>query len=356
MKLFFVLIFVFYNKASACTAFLKSTPQRFVVAKNFDWDLGHGLLTVNKRNVQKIALVPPQGTNQGLAQAPESIAAPLLWTSKYGSITFNQLGRELPYGGMNEKGLVIEILWLAETEYPAQIPEVMEANESQWIQSMLDRAQDVDEVTELAKGFQIRSRHGKVHYFVCDTTGSCATFEYLKGQIIVTRLNKKTDIKVLTNNSYEEGKKALKNYLPFGGAKKTPDDDSSLSRFVRAASLLKGSSGGTPLVESTFKILEGVRNPETTQWSIVYDPTLQKIYFRTKSQREIKEVSLNYFNWSCGAAVKVLDINAPYKQDVSSHFEDYSDRLNSSIVEKNSFLPRESWKAIESAPTHDRCI
>jgi choloylglycine hydrolase len=28
------------------------------------------------------------------------------WISKYGSITFNQYGREFPTGGMNEKGLV----------------------------------------------------------------------------------------------------------------------------------------------------------------------------------------------------------------------------------------------------------
>lgn len=35
-------------------------------------------------------------------------------TSKYGSITFNQYRKEFPIGGMNEKGLVIEALWLNE--------------------------------------------------------------------------------------------------------------------------------------------------------------------------------------------------------------------------------------------------
>jgi choloylglycine hydrolase len=27
-----------------------------------------------------------------------------MWTSRYGSITFNQYGREFPSGGINEKG------------------------------------------------------------------------------------------------------------------------------------------------------------------------------------------------------------------------------------------------------------
>src|ERR1700756_2772242 len=133
-KIFFILIFIFSVQGFSCTSFLNSTSGRSVMAKNFDWDLGHGLLIVNKQNVQKIAL------------AAEDTDAPLLWTSKYGSVTFNQLGRELPYGGMNEKGLTIEILWLNETEYPPLVPQIMEANESQWIQSMLDRAQNIDEM------------------------------------------------------------------------------------------------------------------------------------------------------------------------------------------------------------------
>ena len=35
---------------------------------------------------------------------------PASWVSKYGSVTFNQYGRELPTGGMNEAGLVVETI------------------------------------------------------------------------------------------------------------------------------------------------------------------------------------------------------------------------------------------------------
>jgi choloylglycine hydrolase len=33
---------------------------------------------------------------------------PLTWVATYGSVSFNQNGRELPCGGINEAGLVIE--------------------------------------------------------------------------------------------------------------------------------------------------------------------------------------------------------------------------------------------------------
>jgi len=49
---------------------------------------------------------------------PETVGQPAKWVSAYGSVTFNQFGRELPLGRMNEAGLVIEIMWLTQTEYP----------------------------------------------------------------------------------------------------------------------------------------------------------------------------------------------------------------------------------------------
>ena len=42
------------------------------------------------------------------------------WVSKYGSITFTQVGKELPIGGMNKIRFTIEFLWLDDTTYPLQ--------------------------------------------------------------------------------------------------------------------------------------------------------------------------------------------------------------------------------------------
>jgi choloylglycine hydrolase len=70
---------------------------------------------------------------------------PLTWTSKYGSATFNQHGREFPLGGMNEAGLIVETMVLEDGEYlsPGSRPEV---ETLQWVQYQLDNFSTIEEV------------------------------------------------------------------------------------------------------------------------------------------------------------------------------------------------------------------
>ncbi|MCW3110901.1 MAG: linear amide hydrolase, partial [Segetibacter sp.] len=75
--------------------------------KNYDWMTGTGSVNTNLRGLAKSSL-PLEGGNI------------LKWTSKYGSTTFNQYGKEFPNGGMNEKGVVVELMWLTESKYPTQ--------------------------------------------------------------------------------------------------------------------------------------------------------------------------------------------------------------------------------------------
>src|SRR3954447_12341560 len=92
--------------ADACTTFCLRKDSTAVFGKNYDWHFDDGLVLVNKRGVAKTAAPPPAGS-------------PAQWTSRYGSVTFNQFGREFPNGGLNEAGLALELMWLNETLYPA---------------------------------------------------------------------------------------------------------------------------------------------------------------------------------------------------------------------------------------------
>lgn len=78
-----------------------------VFGKNYDWHLEFGYLMINKRNVTKTAM-----------QTGTAIDSPAAWTSRYGSVTFNQYGRESPMGGMNEAGLAQD-LWIVLPGPPA---------------------------------------------------------------------------------------------------------------------------------------------------------------------------------------------------------------------------------------------
>src|SRR3712207_5256230 len=86
-------------RGSACTTFCLRAGDGVVFGKNYDFSIGYGMVVTNKRGVAKTALL-------------ETDDRPARWVSRYGSITFNQFGRESPSGGMNEAGLVVELMWL----------------------------------------------------------------------------------------------------------------------------------------------------------------------------------------------------------------------------------------------------
>lgn len=72
--------------------------------RNYDWVTETGMVNTNLRGVVKTSL-----------DAGKTIH----WVSKYGSLIFNQYGKKFPAGGMNEKGLVVELVWLSKSQFPA---------------------------------------------------------------------------------------------------------------------------------------------------------------------------------------------------------------------------------------------
>ena len=118
------------HETLACTTFCLKNKGEVLFGKNYDWMIGDGMIFVNKRGVSKMSAAEKN---------------PARWNSKYGSITFNQYGREAPSGGMNEAGLVIELMWLDDTRYP-QPDSRAEVDVLEWIQYNLDTAASVADV------------------------------------------------------------------------------------------------------------------------------------------------------------------------------------------------------------------
>ena len=61
--------------APACSTFFLPNGGRPLLGRNFDWHIGNGLLLVNRKDFTKTAI---------------SYGKPAQWTSRHGSITFNQ--------------------------------------------------------------------------------------------------------------------------------------------------------------------------------------------------------------------------------------------------------------------------
>jgi len=304
------------RQAAACTTFCYADGGTLVFGRNYDWNLGDGIVVVNKRNVQKTALVEP---------------APASWTSKFGSITFNQYGREFPTGGMNEKGLVVELMWLDEAQYPAGdlrggLPTL------QWIQYQLDNSATVRDVILTDRLVRIAfNGSAKIHFLVADATGDVATIEFLTGLMVVHR-GEHLEYPVLTNDTYDKSA----DYAKKTGKKTGKSSASSLARFARAASYEKNAKTPDEAVKHAFSMLDDVAQGDHTQWSIVYDIKERRAYFRTRTARDVRWLDMDGLAFECNTPVSMLDINRPLSGDVSKSLEPYSTDKNLKLV-RSSF-------------------
>jgi choloylglycine hydrolase len=163
----------------ACTSFCLTTAGECTFGVNLDRSSDEGLIYVNKRNVSKIGWEKNTGGESAR------------WTSTYGSVTFNIVGYNLPYAGMNEAGLMISTLGLNESRAPAP-DDRFPLLSPLWVQYQLDNYSTVDEV--IASDSQVRITmtapvnppHPVDHFLVCDKRGECATIEFLDGKMCVS--------------------------------------------------------------------------------------------------------------------------------------------------------------------------
>lgn len=297
------------DNARACTTFCFEQDGTRVFGKNYDWNVEDGLAIVNKRGVMKTAFTSDN---------------PATWTSRFGSVTFNQYGREFPSGGINEQGLVIELMWLDETMYP-EADRRRALPTLQWIQYQLDCSADVDQV--IASDSKVRiaeAGSARIHFLIADAKGNVATVESLNGRTTVHR-GAKLPYPVLTNDMYQVSVTYAQHLDP---AK--PLTSSSLDRFARAARGLAPSQGNA--VEEAFALLDDVAQGDYTQWSIVYDIGEKRAYFRTRLHREVRFLDLDALDLSCATPVQVVDMNAAHAGDMSKQLADYSPDINRNLV------------------------
>ncbi len=337
---------------AACTSFAIADDGDDgvrIVGKSYDWTVGTGLVMVNRRGVTK-----------PFSFAPGPSAA--RWVSRYGSVSFNQYGRDNPQGGMNEQGLVIEILWLSETVYPAE-DRRQRLGATQWIQYQLDTAATVGEVIAGCDRVRIASP-ATVHFLVADRHGDVATLEFLAGELVCHRGDDLVS-PVLTNSTYDDSAAYLRRHRGWGGSRPIPVSQRSLDRFVRASDLARNCPGaGEPIVDCAFAVLDSVANPGWTRWQIVYDQRSLLVIFRTDSNPVSKRIDLASLELACSPeAMKIIDIDLADGGDLSEGWQPYTTQANRQLIERayngTTFLRSVSPQArdrLATYPEHTACV
>lgn len=325
--------------AEACSAAHFEAGGKNYSVKSFDWDWTHALAFVNPRQMRKTALIP--GLTSGT----------MVWTSKYGSLTFNQLAPEFPYSGMNEKGVIVEILWddqAASDDTGLARPTI---NESQWIQYILDLAASTEEAIELAQSVRFMSMVAKVHYLVCDASGACAVFGFSLGTPRIYS-GASLPIRAIANTPYGLALDQLRIFRPWGGSLEVPQGtDESIDRMARLAlrTATPAIPSGTDPAAWGFEALETVYNSRTA-WNIVYEQTDQKVRFKRKGY-PIRAFDLSAIDFTCKTGDRtglVVDEGDAFGSITQSRVDEF--------VSRNTFIPANYRAALGSWYRSFHCI
>jgi penicillin V acylase-like amidase (Ntn superfamily) len=331
---FLLFMFLPIETTIACTSFNIADTHYNLFGKNYDWYPDDGIIIVNKRGLSKTSM-----------QLKDAVGSPVKWKSKYGSITFNQYGREFPAGGINEAGLVVEALTVPGVEYsvPDYRPYI---GKLQWRQYQLDNCRTVDEVIDTDSQVRITdtSKGPCQHYMVSDHSGNCAIITFIEGKM-VTYTGKTLPLRVLSNSSYEQSLRAWGENSP-----PASDPHRSTERFFRVAKAVSDRRIEIPIsaVDNAFDILKNVVQDNMTRWSIVYDIKNLQVFFRTPANEKIRRIEIQAMDFDCQSPVQALNVQADLSGDVTNLFQDYTVQMNRLLI-GNAFGKTESLKGTPEA-------
>lgn len=287
--------------ADACTTFVLKDKDNLVFGRNLDWVSDNGLVLVNKRGVKKTALV-------FLGDNPAS------WTSKYGSVTFNQFGKEFPFGGMNEKGLVVELMVVRGTYPDNDSRDAL--NELQWVQYQLDNASTIDEVLASDKDIRITGISQNLHYLVCDATGKTAVIEF-NGKGVVSYTDKSLLFPVLENDTYRTSLK-----------KQKANRDCRFNMVVNMLDTYPKQDKSA--IDYSFSILDKVALDGS--WSMVYDIKNKTIHFKSASYKNVKTIDCSSLDYSCKSPVLFCSMNIEAKSSIKPKLKTYDHAENKKVM------------------------
>ncbi|MBX3584282.1 MAG: linear amide C-N hydrolase [Rhizobiaceae bacterium] len=218
------------SPAAACTrAVYMGTADTVITGRSMDWaeDM-HTNLWAFPRGVERDGAAG--------ANTPK-------WTAKYGSVVAS--GYELGSAdGMNEKGLVANLLFLAESDYGTTEGKPA-LSMALWAQYVLDNFATVGEaVAELEKEpFRVvtaelpNGKTAQLHLAISDASGDSAIFEYIAGKLVI---HHGKEYRVLTNSPTYDQQLALNAYWKeIGGLTFMPGTNRAADRFARASFLIE---------------------------------------------------------------------------------------------------------------------
>ncbi|KAF0805974.1 linear amide C-N hydrolase, choloylglycine hydrolase family protein [Alcanivorax sp. S71-1-4] len=308
--------------AQACTRLVyHGVDGHIITARSMDW----------KTDVATHLWAFPRG----MARTGESGPNSLRWTSRYGSVIAT--GYDISTtDGLNEAGLMVNVLWLVESEYPEfnrrSKPGLTLAA---WAQYVLDNFATVDEavnalrrepftlVTDKVPG---ENRLATLHLSMSDASGDSAIIEYIGGKQVI---HHSRDYQVMTNSPIFEEQLALNTYWQqIGGTVMLPGTNRAADRFARAAfyvNAIPKDDDPDRALASVFSVIRNVSVPygiatpdqpniSSTRWRTVADHQRLLYFFESALTPNTFWVDLKAIDFSADTG-KVMKLDLGPEQD-----------------------------------------
>ena len=328
--------------AAACTrAVYLGGDDLVITGRSMDW----------KEDMKSNLWVFPAGMERNGAAGPNTP----VWVSKYGSVTVSAYDFTTT-DGMNEKGLVANLLYLAESDYGEPDGSKPLLSISLWTQYVLDNFATVAEaVTALsAEPFQIAAPEvpglppATLHLSISDASGDSAIFEYIGGKLLV---HHGKQFQVMTNSPRFDDQLALDAYWQsIGGLTFLPGTSRAADRFARASFLIKAipttidkkvitavpdASFANQAVASVMGVIRSVSVPlgittpgepniASTLWRTVANQRDKVYFFDSATSPNTFWVRFSDFDLKPGSPVRKLTVarGKIYSGNAASSFEE----------------------------------
>lgn len=302
------------GKSDACTRAVYLGPDNMIVTgRTMDW----------KEDPQSNIYFFPRGMERRGGKTDNTIK----WTSVYGSVV--TAGYDIGVcDGMNEKGLVANLLFLAESDYHRPDDKRPVMGLSIWTQYVLDNFATVDEAVEVLgkEVFRIddpdlpNGAKSTLHLSISDPTGNSAIFEYINGNLVI---HHGRDCQVMTNSPTYDKQQTLDDYWEqIGGLVMLPGTNRASDRFVRASFYIKAlpqTADYRQAVAGVFSVMQNVSVPlgisipsqpniASTRWRTVADQKNRVYYFESTLSPDIFWIDLNALDFSADKSVRKLTL------------------------------------------------
>ena len=283
----------------------------------------------------------PRGVRRTGQAGPDSAE----WTSKYGSVVAS--GYDISTtDGVNEAGLVTNLLWLAESQYPANAGDRPAVSLALWAQYLLDNFATVSDAVTALTATPLRvvtaevpgqERLATVHLALSDAGGDSAIIEYLDGEQVI---HHGRQYQVMTNSPIFDKQLAITEYWDeIGGTVMLPGTNRAADRFVRASFYVNAvPKTADPLLAAAavFSVMRkvsvpfGITTPDqpnisSTRWRTVVDHASLRYFFESALSPNTFWVELKNLDFSEGAPTLRLILGEGektiYAGDASGQFE-----------------------------------